>query len=348
MIYLIDPTTETYGHHIIYLNSLLKIDNTKALQMNVDTNRMKPNCLSIFKYYNAIRRQLKAVPKGNIAHLLYADIYYKIPFVSSVLLKRNKTIVTIHSCPNGKLKHWLMKNFCKRVSAVVVHSEYIKKQLESIGLTNIYYVDYPSFYDYSKIPSHEDLKKREGLDEKDIVLSALGGGRQDKGLDILLDSFIYINEDIKKRIVLNVAGKEGFLTAKQVEEICIQNGIRARLNIRPLTDEEFMENVEISDYMVMPYRCNMTGNSGPMTEAIVRGIPSIVPAGSNLGYIAERYHVGITFMQEDSVDLARIICYAIDNKYICNTEYAKQLKEHTFVEMYKHLYSWLQNNRAKV
>lgn len=83
-----------------------------------------------------------------------------------------------------------------------------------------------------------------------------------------------------------------------------KNGIRARLNIRPLTDEEFMENVEISDYMVMPYRCNMTGNSGPMTEAIVRNIPSIVPAESNLGYIAEHYHVGICFKQENAIDLA--------------------------------------------
>lgn len=339
MIYLIDPTTESSGHHIIYLNSLLKIEKTKALQMDVDIRRMKPNILSVFKYYRAIRKQLKAVPKGNTAHLLYADIYYKIPFISSALLKRNKTIVTIHSCPSGIIKHWLMKNFCKRVSAVVVHSEYIKKQLESLGLTNIHYVDYPSFYNYSKIPSHEELKKREGLDENDIILSALGGIRSDKGLDILLDAFKYVSEDIKKRVVLNVAGKEEFLTAKQVEDICSQNGIRARLNIRPLTDEEFMENVVLSDYMVMPYRCRMTGNSGPMTEAIVRCIPSIVPKNSNLGYIAEHYHTGITFKKEDSKDLAHVICHVVNSKYVCDTRYAKQLEESMFVDKHKKLYS---------
>ncbi len=338
MIYLIDPTTETYGHHIVYLNSLLKIENTCALQIDVDTKKMKPNFLTVFKYYRAIRKQLKAVPKENIAHLLYSDIYYKIPFLSSGLLQRNKTIVTIHSCPNGRLKHWLMKNFCKRVAAVVVHSEYIKNQMEAMGLTNIHYVDYPSFYDYSKIPSKNELKEREGLKDIDIVISALGGIRSDKGLDILLEAFKYIDADTKQRIVLNVAGKEGFLTAKQVKEICKKNGIRARLTIRPLTDEEFLENVEISDYMVMPYRCNMTGNSGPMTEAIVRGIPSIAPKSSNLGYIAERYHVGVTFKQEDSKNLARVICRVIDNKYVNDIEYAKQLEEPMFVEKHKHLY----------
>ena len=339
MIYLIDPTTETYGHHIIYLNSLLKIEGTCALQLDVDTKRVKPNFLTVFKYYWAIRKQLKAVPKGNVAHLLYSDIYYKIPFISSRLLHRNKTIVTMHSCPNGKVKHWLMKNFCKRVSAVVVHSEYIKKQLESLGLTNIHYVDYPSFYDYSKVPSRTELKKREGLKDSDVVFSALGGIRPDKGLDILLEALKYIDVEIKKNIVLNVAGKEGFLSADDVRRICKENDIRARLNIRPLTDEEFMENVEISDYMVMPYRCNMTGNSGPMTEAIVRGIPSIVPKGSNLGYIAEHYHVGVTFKQEDAKDLARLITNCLKRKYNNNEGYADLLSEKSFITKHINIYT---------
>lgn len=347
MIYLIDPTTETYGHHIVYLNSLLKIDGTCALQMDVDTKRMKPNSLTVFKYYRAIRKQLKAVPKENIAHLLYSDIYYKIPFLSSGLLQRNKTIVTIHSCPNGRLKHWLMKNFCKRVAAVVVHSEYIKNQMEAMGLTNIHYVDYPSFYDYSKIPSKNELKKREGLNDTDIVFSALGGIRSDKGLDILLEAFKYIDTDTKQRIVLNVAGKEGFLTAKQVEETCKKNGIRARLTIRPLTDEEFLENVEISDYMVMPYRCNMTGNSGPMTEAIVRGIPSIVPEGSNLGYIAKHYHVGVTFKQEDTMNLAEVIVRCCIEKATCNPEYSLNLQKYTFISKHKNIYAGILSSNNK-
>lgn len=338
MIYLIDPVTDKYGHHLIYLNSLLKISGTKALQMDVDTNRMKPKILTVIKYYNAIRKQLKAVPKGNIAHLLYADIYYKIPFLSSGLLKRNRTVVTIHSCPHGKLKHWLMKNFCKRVAAVVVHSEYIKGQMEIMGLKNVYCVDYPSFYDYSGILSKDELKKRENIKCTDVVFSALGGIRSDKGLDILLNACKYMDEEYKRRMILNVAGREGFLTARQVDKFCKDNNIRAHLVIRPLTDVEFQENVEISDYIVMPYRSRMTGNSGPMTEAIVRRIPSIVPCNGNLGYIAEHYHVGLTFKVEDSLDLARVMCKAMDKCYVCNSEYSMKLEERTFVRKHRDVY----------
>ena len=39
-----------------------------------------------------------------------------------------------------------MKKFFKRISAVVVHSEYIKGKMESLGLKNVVYIDYPSFY----------------------------------------------------------------------------------------------------------------------------------------------------------------------------------------------------------
>ena len=120
MIYLIDPTTDKYGHHEVYLNTLLNITDTKALQMKVDIRRIKLNIINIVKYYKALHVQLHAIPKGNLAHILYSDIYYKIPFLSSSLLQRNKTIVTMHSCPNGKIKRWLMKNFCKRVYTILI------------------------------------------------------------------------------------------------------------------------------------------------------------------------------------------------------------------------------------
>ena len=338
MIYLIDPTKDVYSHHIVYLNNLLKIKGTIALQLNVNTKKMKPNFLSVLRYYYALRKQLMEVPKGNIAHLLYSDIYYKIPFVSSWLLGRNKTIVTMHSFPNGKFKHILLRNFCRRVEMVVVHSQFIKEQFEKIGINNVCCIDYPSFYDYSKLETKEVLRNRAAIKSSSIVFSALGGIRYDKGLDILLNAFKYINEDYKNRIILNVAGSEGFMTSGQIELLCKNLGINHRLTIRPLTDEEFLENVKISDYMVLPYRTNMTGNSGPMTEAIVNTIPSIVPKDSNLGYIAEEYRVGLTFQQENCKDLARCIMAACDNRYNCDEKYANKLSKESFIDAHRKLY----------
>ena len=341
MIYLIEKNKDKFGHFYLYLNSLLKIRGTKALQIPSTTRNSKRylKIFDILQYYSDLRKQLLAVPKGNIAHILYADIYYKIPLFSSSLLKRNKTIVTMHSCPNGKLKHFLMKNFCKRVEAVVVHSDYIKHQMETIGLKNVICIDYPSFYDYTKVETKNNLRRKYQIADDCIIFSALGGIRQDKGLDILLNAFKYIDDKHKNKIILNVAGRAcSFLDEGKITETANKYKINTRLTIRPLTDAEFMENVIISDYMVMPYRGNMTGNSGPMTEAIVNGIPSIVPANTNLGIMAIDNHVGLTFIQENEKSLAEALISACDNKYVCDDNYCNRLTEETFLSKYKKLY----------
>ena len=201
MIYLIDPCNDIYGHSVIYQNSLKKIRNTIHLNCSVDLEKTKSNFSMIYKYYIALKKQLKSVPKGNLAHLLYGDIYYKIPFICSSLLNRNPTLVTMHTCPNGKFKHFLLKNFCKRVKRVIVHSEYIQKEMEAIGINNTTYIDYPTFYNYAQLPSKEDTRSMLDIPSDKFVLSALGGIRNDKGLDILLEAFQYISEETKANII---------------------------------------------------------------------------------------------------------------------------------------------------
>lgn len=346
MIYLIEPCKDPIGHSIIYLNSLLKIKGTYHLEKDVDLTVIRGHkWLMVFKYYIALRKQLKAVPKGNVTHLLYADIYYKIPFVCSRLLHRNKTIATMHSFPKGKLKNWLMKNFCKRVERVIVHSEYIQKQMNAIGIHNVSYVDYPSFYDYSQLSPKDELRAKYGIKPDDIVLTALGTIRQDKGLDILLEAFRYCKLSVKNKILLNVAGKtyDTFLQESDIRAVCDKHGIRSHLTIRPLSEEEFMENVRISDYLVMPYRKNMTGNSGPMTEAIVNHIPSIVPEQSNLGAIAKSYNVGICFDQEDAKSLAKTIERVIEEPRSLDFTYAEKLHERCFIKTCMELYQKIMN-----
>lgn len=338
MIYLIDPCNDPCGHSVIYRNSLSKIGNTKYLDCPVDLKKVKSPIRMIFKYYIALREQLECVPKGNSAHLLYGDLYYKIPFVCSKLLKRNKILVTMHTFPNGKLKHFLLKNFCKRVERVIVHSEHIKRGMNAIGIKNVTHIDYPSFYNYAELPSKNELRFQLNIPQDKIIFSALGGIRNDKGLDILLEAFRYMSQEIKARIILNVAGKPGFLGLHDIEALCNRYNIHSRLDIRPLTEKEFMENVIISDYMVMPYRKNMTGNSGPMTEAIVNKIPCIVPMSSNLGAIARQHNIGVCFKQEDPKDLAATIEKVLQTPHTFDFSYSQKLKESSFIENHKQLY----------
>ena len=87
------------------------------------------------------------------------------------------------------------------MSAVILHSEFIKEKLNKLGLTNVYYIDYPSFYDYSSLAPRKELRKQAGLTGNDIVLTALGGIRHDKGLDILLEAFKYLDKTEKQGLV---------------------------------------------------------------------------------------------------------------------------------------------------
>ena len=342
MIYLIEPNKDSNGHFHNWLNTLLKVDNTVLLDCGYNFKRF--NSFSpfrkIFDYYKAIKKLLNAVPAGNIAHILYADMYYKIPFFNNKLLSRNKLIVTMHSCPNGIIKHWLLKNFSKRVNVVIVNSNYIKKKYQALGIMNVVAITHPSFQDYSDILSRNDLKRKYGIPKEKIVISALGGIRADKGLDILLESFKYLSESIKKEIILNIAGGViDLLSEDDIIQLCEKYSINARLNIRFLDEEEFKENVVVSDYLAFPYRKHMTANSGPMGEAIACKIPCIVPHGTNLEAVADYYGAAFPFEQEKPESLAKVISEIVVNKPVVNFNNLQELDIETFINKHSILYN---------
>lgn len=343
-IYLIEPNKEKNGHFHLYLSALNRIDGTQPLQKEVKFLYGNP-FKKIYGIYRALKSQLNEVPKdrNNISHILYSDIYYKVPFITSGLLRRSKTIVTMHSCPNGWLKHLLIKNFCKRVDAVIVHSEYIKSKIESMGLSNVYLVHYPSFYDYSKIGTKNDVRSKYNIPANKIVISALGGTREDKGADLLLECFAHISPAVKKDIIINIAGKAIDFDEDILKRIAERNGVNVRLDLRMLSDEEFMENVVMSDYMVFPYRKHMTANSGPMTEAMVNKIPCIVPAETNLSDIAKKYNVGINFEQENIISLAHAIESLVLSPKTFKYDIADELKVDTFIKKHKEIYKLIIN-----
>ncbi len=341
MIYLIDSNRNPYGHHLVYLKALHTIKQTQPLQINIKEMPQNSNKLLILieRTYN-FYKQLKAVPKNNIAHFLYADIYYPFPYFIPFNRKR-KVIFTFHSCPHGKLKHFLIRNFCSKADLVIVHSEYIYSEFRKLGLSNVKIIDYPSFYDYSSIPSKEKLREQFGISKNKVVISTLGATRPEKGLDILIESFKYIPKQQKEQIIFNMAGMPISIKKETISFLCEQYNIQSRLTMRHLTEKEFMENVKISDYIILPYRKRMTGNSGPMTEAIVNDIPVIVPDCGNLGNIATKNNIGVTFHSEDSKDLAKTILKELEHKSTFDFSFKKNLTVKKFIAKYEQIYKEL-------
>lgn len=326
---LIDNSIE--GHHSIYQKCLSKIKNTKLIVKEVNLSLKKNK----FKFLKKILEIIE-IEKNEDIHFLTLDYLYKYPLLKK--LNKNRIVIgTLHKEPNTYLKKILLKNFSRKITKIVVHSEFTKDELNKIGVFNVEVVEYPSFYDYSKF-KRENLKKKENL-EKKIVISCLGGTRFDKGLDILLEAFEYIEEEVKSKVILNIVGKEEYFQKSYINKMAKKNNINLREKYNFVTDEEFMKNVLLTDIMIMPYRKIFGGNSGPMTEAIVNKIPSIVPSNSNIGNLVQKYDLGETFEVENSKDLGRVLSKMIKEKReYFKTEYDKKLTVDNFIKKHRKLY----------
>jgi hypothetical protein len=158
MIYLIDPDKSEFGHSFVYLSALLKITDTVSVKLELKQLPQNSNKILLFiNRFFMFKKQLSVIPANETAHFIGADLYYTFPFIFSFKKKR-KIIFTFHSCPEGRIKRFLMGNFCKKADKIIVHSDYTKTQFEKIGVKNITCIDYPSFFDYSTIESKDEIK----------------------------------------------------------------------------------------------------------------------------------------------------------------------------------------------
>lgn len=239
----------------------------------------------------------------NIVHILSGDSVYQL---GGFGIKRGKVklFVTQHHVPQGKMRRFAFKRFCKKVSILFVHSKYIKEELVNIGVSEkiIHIVDYPVFH-ASTIETQDNAKNILSIPQNTKVLLALGGTRRGKGLDILLDAL----RTVKQPFLLIIAGKEEDITDKEIETRTESYIEKVRTELRFLTDEEFGLFIDASDYLVLPYRKSFAGASGPMTEAIWRHKLVIGPKHGMIGRLIEDYSLGYTFESENIQDLAETI-----------------------------------------
>lgn len=308
-IYIIDLVNDVEGHYFM-MEALSKIQDTIEVDTHEKKILLKKHPISGFlERIKMYRRCLSKIPKSKedkIAHFLTGDKFYMLPFLYGKKSRNLKFVMTLHRFPKSRVLQLLLKNFATQLSRIIVYSDYLKECCNKIGISNVEVIPYASFYDYSNIRSKLELKRFYGVENK-YVFTSLGGTRIEKGLDILLNSFRHIDQESKQQIVLNVAGQELEIKKDEILRLSKKYGINVLLNLKILSDIEFCENVNISDVMVLPYRCSFnSGASGPMTEAMSRGIPCIFPAIGSLSYY-KKYEAGETFEIENPKSLGRAI-----------------------------------------
>lgn len=332
---------EKKGHCKVYFNSLLKIKGTHLKLIETDLFKKDRNVLlKLIDRLNLLKKFLDDGSEKKIIHILFGDTFFYIPIIRKLFSKEKKIIMTLHNVNKSKIKRFLVKNFSKKVSKVVVHSEFLYQELNEIGVKNCEVVFYPSFFDYSNC-NLKEIKQRKKLDNQLIVISLLGGTRKDKGYEILFEAFKYLGKEYKKNIIFNFTGMESYYKNDFIITKCQENNINYICDIREITDEEFLENVFITDIMLMPYLKSFGGNSGPMTEAIVNKIPCITPKELNIGKINLKNNLGEVFECENPKSLAKAIERTIENLgkgIYYNTDFYKELTEEKFLEEYRKIY----------
>lgn len=323
------------GHHKVYLNSLLKISGTYLKMSKYKLKiKLKDNPIKYILITRKLVTDYIKESKYEIFHFLVIDNIY----LSFKNLKNITGIGTLHQIPKNQVKKIFLKRFVKNLKWIVVHSVFLKEELKILGIENVKVINYPSFYDYKNL-NKEEIKLKYRIKKEKLVLSCLGGTRKDKGLNILLESIQYLSLEIRKKIIINIAGSEEFFTRKYIEQY--NNLVDLRLELKFLSEEEFKENTIITDIMIMPYLKSFGGNSGPMTEAIVNKIPCITPKELNIGKINLKNNLGEVFECENPKSLAIAIEKIIDNfgkNNYYTTDFYKELTEQKFLEAYKKIY----------
>lgn len=345
-IFLIDLKDDIVGHYHIMQN-LAKIENTIEIDTREKKIRFKENPIAFYKERKRIIKEtmneaLRLRKNGGkiIAHYLTIDKFYFLFWLFPGPLKDNIILATLHHIPKNHLLKYLLLQFSKRVTSLVVLSEYLKQELNTIGIKNVYSIQHPSFYDYNNIRSKQELRNKLNItDCKCLVLSCLGGTRYEKGLDILLEAFQYIPEKEKQHILLNIAGVYNDFSEYYILQKAKEFNIHVRCIIKRLTDIEFMENIILSDYIALPYRKSFDAMSGPLSEAMSKGIGCILPNHGIFKFYGKMQDNNLMFESENPQSLATSIIYAFHHPFQANTSTTNLFQLKSFIDKSQNLYS---------
>jgi len=339
--------TSITGHHIPYMSSLISA-NTEADFVLITPEKIsnlvckqyvcnKFKSKDPFAYIMWMREVCKIVKKENpnIVHFLYGDVFYRYFGVCLSMLKRYKTIVTLHWARTKKIEVFSTKRLCKKVSQVVVHSEYIKHLFEQeYNIHNVCHIEYPQFN------SIKCDKKQAcdfwGISDKITTIACIGNTRYDKGLDLLLEAL----KPVKKPYQLLVAGKAEAFDEKYIRDNVVGSE-KVKTHLEYLSDDELAYAIGAADIIALPYRRSFNGASGPLGEGVALNKCIIGPKHGVLGYTIERYHLGYVFDTENLESLSEVLERAVEQDFVCDDQYIKyqkMLDKNDFNSKYSALY----------
>lgn len=248
-------------------------------------------------------RNVAESEKVDAIHFVYTDAFYRFGGMGiRKFLKPWKLFITQHWMKSGLIRKKCMTSLCSRVDLTIVHTRFVYQLLRDCGIRSLEQIEYPAIVGNNATMEQSKAKKYWRLPEVPI-LSALGGTRHDKGLDLLLTALENVNEDF----ALLIAGYEVDFGLEEIMKRCERYKQKVYVFLENVTDEEFSIAALASDCIVLPYRKIFEGASGPLTYGVYHKKYLIGPDHGSLGDIIRMNHLGGTFEAEDAHSLAKAV-----------------------------------------
>ena len=186
------------GHRSNYLKALVGINNqslallpsmyeeAQCEQIVMTSGYDKKR--SIKNYFKWIKEIQQIAESKNVdcVHFLCGDVLYR--FFGLGLNKIKKPIVvTYHHMLFEGLRDVSLKRIFNATDYGIVHTEYLKNELEKRGIRNAKQLEYPVF-NQVELEDQTALKRRLNIPLDKICIVAIGATARYKGLDILLEA----------------------------------------------------------------------------------------------------------------------------------------------------------------
>lgn len=330
------------GHHKSYLKTLSDHQEKCITVIPQKEEGIRNQMIVHYKDYYTYTRRLLALmadTKCDSIHFVYGDCFLRQLFKQPKDFREKIIIMTLHHIEMSFFRKKVYQYWFKRITVGIVHTAYMKDQLNAIGIKNVVHIEYPKQSVVMTL-SHSQIKKHLGLPDGVPILGCLGGTRSDKGLDILLD----VLSKIASPFHLVIAGKEEDITKDMITKKIVSYHDQVTLDLSFLSDDLFNQYLNAVDFIVLPYRKVFNGASGPLTEGVWLRKTIIGPNHHSLGDIIIKNQLGYTFEAENHKSLEHVLEKALTEKWLWHEKaekYRDTLNVEHFIEEHHKLYETL-------
>lgn len=338
---------DTNGHHGIYLKTLLGLasaDSILVLPQKVEGYIENQYCIKNlgrnmnYNQYRKVLHEIKAITEKenpDIIHILSGDFLYRY-FGLGLNILAGPVLVTFHHMIFTRIRCISYKQIFKKVDCGIVHTDYIRENLNNIGINNVSKIEYPCFEGVS-IADKMILRDKYGIPKDRKVMLAFGGTRYDKGLDILLAAL----REVKSGFHLVIAGKAEDFGKEFIDEEIKDYRENVTYYLDYIEETKMEELFALCDIVILPYRRKFAGASGPLTTGVAYGKMIIGPDCNSVGDIIEQNHLGMVFQAEDVMSLSETIKKSLEYDLVYDDkalEYKLTLTRDGFIGKYKTIY----------